>query len=243
MAITLKDWCSVVRTGEQILRIRTGCEALSLVHYESSVRRCFAPGWQGLLVLRPGLKVVGGSAWVLPLSQINLIKLQLFIDQGAASIASTAGDQPWTALEEGGVQVRRIDDLESWYLACALQGGQQYQAFAQKLRSSESYQLLSFLLEQGSSGEKLRELARQYGVSVSHFRRLSRQAFGGCVKSGLREWRTAKALLSMAEGVGSLTDVALEFGYASSSHFSKEIRELVGVAPSSLIDITRLLSE
>jgi len=47
----------------------------------------------------------------------------------------------------------------------------------------------------------------------------------------------------MVEGAASLTDVALEFGYASSSHFSKEIRELVGVAPSSLIDITRLSSE
>ena len=47
----------------------------------------------------------------------------------------------------------------------------------------------------------------------------------------------------MAEGPASLTDVALEFGYASSSHFSKEIRELVGIAPSSLIDITGLSGE
>ena len=42
---------------------------------------------------------------------------------------------------------------------------------------------------------------------------------------------------------GSLTDVALEFGYASSSHFSKEIRELVGFSPSSLADITDLSSK
>jgi AraC-like DNA-binding protein len=39
---------------------------------------------------------------------------------------------------------------------------------------------------------------------------------------------------------GSLTDVALEFGFASSSHFSKEVRELVGFAPSNLADITCL---
>ncbi|MEF9672999.1 AraC family transcriptional regulator [Pseudomonas sp. PCH446] len=47
----------------------------------------------------------------------------------------------------------------------------------------------------------------------------------------MRDWRTAKALLSMIGSECSLTDVALEFGYASSSHFSKEVRELLGVAP------------
>lgn len=41
----------------------------------------------------------------------------------------------------------------------------------------------------------------------------------------------------------SLTDVALEFGFASSSHFSKEIRDLVGYSPSSLADITHLSSK
>ncbi|WP_338806798.1 helix-turn-helix domain-containing protein [Pseudomonas chlororaphis] len=243
MTMTLNDWCAEARLGEQILRIRTGCEALCLTHDESSVRWFLPPEWQGLLVLRPGLHVVGGDARLLPLSQINLIKLQLFIDRGADFTASAVRGEPWAALREDGVQDQKVAGLESWYLACALQGGKQYQAFAQQLRGSESYRLLGFLLEQGSSSEKLQDLALCYGVSVSHFRRLSRQAFGGCVKSGLREWRTAKALLSMAEGTGSLTDVAIEHGYASSSHFSKEIRELVGVAPSSLTDITRLLSE
>ncbi len=41
----------------------------------------------------------------------------------------------------------------------------------------------------------------------------------------------------MIRGGGSLTDVALEYGYASSSHFSKEVRELLGVAPSRLLDL------
>jgi AraC-like DNA-binding protein len=47
----------------------------------------------------------------------------------------------------------------------------------------------------------------------------------------------------MAEGTSSLTDVALGLGFASSSHFSTEIKEMVGTAPSSLVDITRLSSE
>ncbi|MFF7062385.1 helix-turn-helix domain-containing protein [Pseudomonas sp. NPDC008258] len=169
--------------------------------------------------------------------------MQFFIDQGGMPGVQPARSEPWAVLSEGLGQGRAAAGLEPWYLTLALQGEAAYRAFASHLRNSESYKLLGFLLEQGSGSEKLQDLAGRYGVSVSHFRRLCRQALGGAAKSELRGWRTAQALLSMAEGTASLTDVALEFGYASSSHFSKEIRELVGVAPSSLIDITRLSSE
>jgi len=240
---TLRDWCALTQSGEQVIRIRNGCDVLCLAHRERSAFLCLAPGWQGLLVLRPGLQVLSGSAWVLPLSQTNLFKLQLFIDQGGVPEVRPAPGEPWAVLSEGLGQGRAAPALESWYLTLALQGDAAYQTFARHLRSSEHYQLLGFLLEQGSGREKLQDLAGRYGVSVSHFRRLCRQALGGAAKSELRVWRTARALLSMAEGAASLTDVALEFGYASSSHFSKEIRELVGIAPSSLIDITGLPGE
>jgi AraC-like DNA-binding protein len=133
--------------------------------------------------------------------------------------------------------------LEHWYIAQTLSAGPDAQAFADLLRQGENYRLLHFLLNQGASSEKLGFLARRYGVSVSHFRRLCHHALGGAAKPEMREWRTAQALLAMTKGKQSLTDVALEFGFASSSHFSKEIRKLVGVKPSSLIDITRLSSK
>lgn len=241
--LPLRDWCALVQSGEQVIRISNGSDVLCLAHRKGSAFLCLAPGWQGLLVLRPGLQVLSGSAWVLPLSQTNLFKLQLFIDQGGVPEVRPAPGEPWAALSEGRGQRRAAPALESWYLTLALQDDAAYRAFARHLRSSEHYQLLGFLLEQSSGGEKLQDLAGRYGVSVSHFRRLCRQALGGAAKSELRGWRTARALLSMAEGATSLTDVALEFGYASSSHFSKEIRELVGIAPSSLIDITGLSGE
>lgn len=83
-AVALERWCTVVRPGEQVLRIRNGGKVLCLAHRESTACLCLVPGWQGLLALRPGLQVVSGSAWVLPLSQMNLVKLQFFIDQGVA---------------------------------------------------------------------------------------------------------------------------------------------------------------
>lgn len=243
LAATLEQWCTAAKPGEQVLRIRNGRRALCLAHRESAVQWCLAPGWQGLLALRPGLQVVSGNASVLPLSQTNLVKLQFFIDQGIAGGAEVACREPWAALSESDIQGQPFSHLESWYLALALRGHSAYRAFARQLRSGESYLLLGFLLEQGASSEKLQDLARRYGVSVSHFRRLCRQALGGTAKTELREWRTARALLTMVEGIDSLTDIALALGYASSSHFSKEIRELVGVAPSNLVDITRLPNE
>ena len=241
-AATLEQWCSAGKSGEQVLRIRNGEVPLYLAHCESLVQWCLPAGWQGLLVLRPGLQVVSGSAQVLFLSQMSLVKLQFFIDRGVAPAARPLRCEPWAALREHDSCLQGAE-LESWYLTLALKGRSAYHAFACQLRRGENYQLLGFLLEQGSSSEKLQDLACRYGVSVSHFRRLCHQALGGTAKSELREWRSAQALLAMAEGADSLTDVALEFGYASSSHFSKEIRELLGVAPSSLTDITRLSSQ
>ncbi|MCK3838860.1 MULTISPECIES: helix-turn-helix domain-containing protein [Pseudomonas] len=239
---TIEQWCSSVKAGDQVLHIRNGSSVLHLSHRDSSVCGWLAPGWQGLLAWRQGLQVVEGSAEVLPLSCASLVKLQFFIDQGVEPDFQVSNSQPWAALSDEGAKHQTLAELESWYLAQCLQGGWEHREFAQHLRRSESYQLLGFLLERGAHSEKLRDLAGRYGVSVSHFRRLCRQALGGAAKSELRDWRAAKALLTMVEGTGSLTDVALEFGYASSSHFSKEVRELVGVAPSSLIDITRLSS-
>lgn len=118
---------------------------------------CLAPGWQGLLVVRPGLQVLSGSAWVLPLSQMSLFKLQFLSIRGrvwgAACPQRALGRterRPWSGGADPG--------LESWYLSLALQGGVAYRAFACHLRSSESYQLLGFLLSKARVGKSSRTL-------------------------------------------------------------------------------------
>ncbi|MBD1552379.1 helix-turn-helix domain-containing protein [Pseudomonas sp. C2L12B] len=193
--------------------------------------------------MHPQLYVAQGDAWVQPLANAGLAKLQFFIDQGLPLPCHPEGNQPSFGLWGEHVPEQGGDGLTRWYLAKAVEGGGDYAAFAQALRNTESYRLVAFLSDSRNAQEKLNVLARRYGVSVSHFRRLCRTAIGGTVKTELREWRTARALLTLAQGATSLTEVALELGYASSSHFSKEIRELVGVVPSRLSDITRLSSK
>ncbi|WP_095051944.1 helix-turn-helix domain-containing protein [Pseudomonas sp. Irchel s3b2] len=228
------------RFAERVLHLRVTESVVDLASAPCSAGCRLPVGWEGLIAHSDALQVSGGSVQVLPISEALLVKLQVFIDLSDALIDQRPRQAPWAALPVAYPTIQSERALERWYLEQAMASGLAYQAFAGVLRRTESYGLVHFLLEQGTHSEKLTILAQRYGVSVSHFRRLCRQALGTAAKPALRGWRTAQALLNMSLQEGSLTDVALEFGFASSSHFSKEIRELVGFTPSSLADITYL---
>ena len=102
------------------------------------------------------------------------------------------------------------------------------------LRRTEWYWLIRFLLNESVNNGKLHELGARYGLSYSHFRRLCRNALGNSAKSELRGWRIARALLDVVEEGQSLTQVAMRYGYASSSHLSNDIRDAFGVSPRGL---------
>lgn len=225
------------RSGEHVLHLRVN-ESTELLG--SSQRHRLPGGWEGLIAVSETLQTSGGCVQRLPLCETRLVKLQVFFDLSDALLGRSPSHAPWALLPVTYETVRSERALERWYIEQAMNGSPAYQAFAGALRQTEAYGLVRFLLEQGTRSEKLTDLAQRYGVSVSHFRRLCRQALGSAAKPALRGWRTAQALLNMSLRDGSLTDVALEFGFASSSHFSKEIRELVGFTPSSLADITYL---
>lgn len=129
---------------------------------------------------------------------------------------------------------------ECWFLQQIMMPSLEFRALVPLLRKSESYWLISFLLAQSTSGNTMRTLGGNYGVSYSHFRRLCRQALGNRAKSELRNWRMAQSLLNGVEGWGSITQLAVNNGYSSPSHFSNEIKELIGVSPRKLSNILQL---
>ena len=57
-----------------------------------------------------------------------------------------------------------------------------------------------------------------------------------------RAWRRARSLLVMMGGESSLVDVALDAGYADSTHFSRSVRRCYGYTPSAMFDSSRRLS-
>lgn len=201
-------------------------------------------GWRGLLLLdRLDLSVSSGRLRFQPLRLEALTKLLAFIDESRDAEQAPA-DAHWAMLALGEDEAwvdRRA--CEYWFLRQVLQPTEAFSALLSLLRRSESYWLVRFLLAQSVCGDKLQQLGERYGVSYSHFRRLCRNALGNAAKTELRGWRMARSLLDVVEGRDSLTQVALKHGYASSSHFSNEIKDLIGVSPRGLSNIIQLASK
>lgn len=234
----LSHWCEGMRPPEQAFWLYEVNGELQMHCRTTGAQWAVEQGWKGLVMLTAGWHVMAGDAQVIAIRDAGLARLQYFLDKGWPTAYQQVAACP--GLAEPTFSANGKKQLQRWYLGRAMRGDADYVSFACTLRSLESYRVVTFLHDEANSHLKLHELAARYGVSVSHFRRLCRQAMGATVKTELRAWRAARALLAITEGGTSLTDLALSLGYASSSHFSKEIKELVGVVPSRLNDITRL---
>ncbi|WP_230351068.1 helix-turn-helix domain-containing protein [Lelliottia sp. WAP21] len=117
------------------------------------------------------------------------------------------------------------------------------------VRNVESYWIAHFLLSQvmnedkESETHKIYNASRIYGVSESYFRKLCHHAFTRSPKKQLRLWRAANSALQLIENDQSIATIAGDNGYASSSHFSSEIKSLFGITPREFKKLEGLLHE
>lgn len=118
---------------------------------------------------------------------------------------------------------------EHWLTLEIMQGNDN--ALVHHLRRLEAYTLIAYLLQAPGNSAHLNELCVRYGLSYSHFRRLCHRALGCPVKPQLREWRAARTMLDLMITEYPVLAIALENGYASASHISKEIKQLFGITP------------
>ncbi|WP_300616886.1 AraC family transcriptional regulator [Dokdonella sp.] len=80
----------------------------------------------------------------------------------------------------------------------------------------------------------LGELAEIAGFSPSHFKAMFKQATGTPVHRFVMERRVERARARLLEGGASVTQVALDTGFAHASHLSRCMRRLLGVHPSQI---------
>ena len=80
------------------------------------------------------------------------------------------------------------------------------------------------------------ELARQLFVDRSHLFRRTRELLGEAPSDLIRRARLARAAALLAEGAGTVAEVAYGVGFQSVSHFSQAFREVYGVSPSGYRD-------
>lgn len=197
-----------------------------------------------VLLERVDIRVLEGTLSLCPFRLEVWSKLLVFIDEARNMTDFDTGIIHWAPLPVEDVTMwQDRKRCESWFLQQILDPSPMFSHLLALLRRSESYWLVRFLLAQSTCNSTLQTLGQRYGLSYSHFRRLCRHALGSAAKSELRDWRMARALLDVVDGQENLTQVAMKHGYASSSHFSNEIRVLLGVSPRGLSNIIQLATK
>jgi AraC family transcriptional regulator len=82
-------------------------------------------------------------------------------------------------------------------------------------------------------GVLLKEVARECGISVSHFSHAFRRTLGVAPHKWLIEQRIVLSKEKLRDDGLSLSDVAAECGFTDQSHLTREFRRTVGVSPGA----------
>lgn len=213
------------------------------IHQDKAYEQCKIVRGSLLILNRVSVHIKSERVIFRSLKLARLSKLLAFMDMAFGKNSVKVKPPHWMALELDDPEIcEDIKSCERWFLKQYMNPTEEFTFFISILRQMESYCVIQFLFNQSRNGNTLIELGENYGVSYSHFRRLCNHALGGKVKNELRIWRMAQSLLENIEKDGNLTQLALNNGYASSSHFSNEIREMMGVSPRDLSNIIRLAS-
>lgn len=100
-----------------------------------------------------------------------------------------------------------------------------------RLNQERVQKVLAILKQDLADPPTLEALGRQVGCSHFYLSRLFTQEMGKTISQFLRELRLERAGELLREGRLNVTEVAMEVGYSSLSHFSQAFREHFGSCP------------
>ena len=110
--------------------------------------------------------------------------------------------------------------------------GQEFFCQRQKRLNHERVEkVIALLRENLTETLSLEEIGKQVGCSHFHLSRIFTQEIGKPIFQYLRDLRMERAAKLLREGKFNVTQVALEVGYNSSSHFSTAFHETFGCCP------------
>lgn len=129
-----------------------------------------------------------------------------------------------------------------WYHAKVLEAASAflYQASANEglfcerqhhLNRERTQKVLAILKESLANPPSLEELGRRVGCSHFYLSRIFTQEMGKTITVTVRDLRMERAAALLREGRMNVTEVALEVGYSSLSHFSSAFHEVIGCCP------------
>ncbi|MCS1408353.1 MAG: Regulatory protein PchR [Verrucomicrobia subdivision 3 bacterium] len=102
----------------------------------------------------------------------------------------------------------------------------------QRLADERAAQVKRLLIENLTEPPSLKELGRRVGCSPYYLSRTFSQEVGMTIPQYLRQIRIERAAELLREGKFNVTEVALEVGYNSISHFSQAFCQTMGCCPA-----------
>jgi AraC family transcriptional regulator len=101
------------------------------------------------------------------------------------------------------------------------------------LRERQLLRVLEYINEQLEQDIKLADLAALLDISQFHFSHLFKQSMGTSPYQYLIQQRVERAKQLLKQTERSIMDIALDCGFNSHSHLSKQFRQLTGVTPKA----------
>ncbi len=128
-----------------------------------------------------------------------------------------------------------------WYLAKALEVASTLlyrptseEFFCERIKRvnrERAQKVIAILREDLSYPPSLREIGQRVGCSQYHLSRIFTQETGKTISACLRELRMEKAARLLLAGEMKISQIALEVGYSSPSHFTTTFRETFDCCP------------
>jgi AraC family transcriptional regulator len=103
-----------------------------------------------------------------------------------------------------------------------------------KMSPGKLKQVLMFIEDHLAQDLSLVDVARASGVSVSHCNVLFRESVGLSIHQYVIRRRVERAAWMLQEGRLSISQIALETGFAHQSHLAMHMRRLLGTSPRNL---------
>jgi AraC family transcriptional regulator len=100
-------------------------------------------------------------------------------------------------------------------------------------------EVLSYIEDNLSQDISLNDIAAVVGLSTSYFKSLFRESVGLPVHQYLIRRRVERAKQMLGENELSISQIALEVGFAHQSHLAHHMRRLLGVSPKALRETLR----
>ncbi len=117
------------------------------------------------------------------------------------------------------------------FLYCAPAGKEYFCQRQQRVSQDRVERVIAILRQNLSEPPTLEAMGTQVGCSSFYLSRVFSQQMGKTISQYLRQLRMERAAELLRAGTLNVTQVAMEVGYASSSHFSVAFHETFGCCP------------